>query len=133
MAKGYDTNRERKFALSSFGKDLARRAKSKCELTHAAGVRLHTYEIPPLPGEPDYDRCLLVSESVLAQLEKPGTIRPEEWRHLSELIWSGIPAVQIMVLRILRRLARSEAWARNLIEEAYLDLEVVAAADQAEL
>ncbi|NIP95876.1 MAG: phnA protein [Akkermansiaceae bacterium] len=133
MAKGFDINQERKLALSSFGKDLARRAKSKCELTQAAGVPLVIYEIPPVPGVPDFDRCLLVSEAVLAQLEKPTTLRPEEWRHLSELIWSEIPAVQAMALRILRHLAPSEPWAQNLIEEAYLDPEVEAVADQVTL
>jgi protein PhnA len=108
MAKGYDANQERKQALSLFGRDLARRAKSKCELSGASGVPLVIYEIPPVPSEPDYDRCLMVSEAVRAQLEKPTTIRPAEWRHLSELIWSDLPPVQTMVLRIhelpLRRL-----------------------------
>ena len=88
MAKGFDANQERKQALSFFGKDLARRAKSKCELTQKSGVSLVTYEIPPVPNEPEFDRCLLVSEDVLRQLEKPSTLRAGEWRHLSEVIWS---------------------------------------------
>ena len=133
MAKGYESNQERRLALSSLGKDLARRAKSKCELTLAGGVPLVIYEIPPVPSEPDFGRCLLVSESVLNQLEKPATLRAEEWRHLSEIIWSDISAVQVMALRILRHLAPSEAWARNLVEEAYLDPEVEAMADEAVL
>ena len=44
-----------------------------------------------------------------------------EWHHLSEVIWSEVPAVQAMALRILRHLAPSEPWARNLIEESYLN------------
>ena len=101
MAKGYDVNQERRQALSLFGKDLARRAKSKCELTQASGVPLLTYEIPPVPNDPDFERCLLISEDVLAQLEQPRSLRPGEWRHLNEVIWSDIPAVQAMALRIL--------------------------------
>jgi protein PhnA len=89
MAKGYDTNQERKQALSLLGKDLARRAKSKCELTQASGVPLVTYELPPVPNDPEFERCLLVSEDVLAQLNKPSKLRADEWRHLSELIWSA--------------------------------------------
>jgi protein PhnA len=133
MAKGYDTNQERKQALALFGRDLARRAKSRCELTQASGVPLVIYEIPPVPHDPDYDRCLMVSETVRAQLEKPSTIRPEEWRHLSELIWTDLPPAQAMALRILRRLAPNESWAQNLIDEAMLDPEVETLADQAAL
>jgi protein PhnA len=133
MAKGYDANQERKQALSLFGRDLARRAKSKCELSGASGVPLVIYEIPPVPSEPDYDRCLMVSEAVRAQLEKPTTIRPAEWRHLSELIWSDLPPVQTMVLRILRHLAPQEPWAQHLLDEATLDPAAEAMADEARL
>ncbi len=133
MARGYDVNQERKLALALFGKDLARRAKSKCELTQASGIPLVTYEIPPAPGEPDFERCLLVSEDVLRQLEQPQILRPDEWRHLNEIIWSDIPAVQAMALRILRHLAPGEPWARNLIEESYLDPGAEALAGEASL
>lgn len=133
MAKGYDTNQERRQALSLFGKDLARRAKSKCELTQESGVSLVTYEVPPVPKEPEFDRCLLVSEAVLAQLEKPSTIRPDEWRHLSEVIWSDLPPVQIMAHRLLRHLAKEEPWAQGLLDEAYFDPEVEALATEADL
>ena len=129
MARGYDTNQERKQALSLLGKDLARRAKSKCELTQASGVPLVTYELPPAPDDPEFERCLLVSEDVLAQLNKPSKLRADEWRHLSELIWSDIPIVQAMALRLLRHFA-PEPWAQNLIDEAYLDPEVEILADQ---
>ena len=133
MTKGYEQNQERKQALSLFGKDLARRAKSRCELTRTSGVSLLTYEVPPVPREPEFDRCLLVSEDVLGQLPRPERIRASEWRHLKEVIWSDIPAVQATALRILRHLAPAEPWARNLIEETFLDPEVEALADQANL
>jgi len=133
MAKGYDVNQERRQALSLFGKDLARRAKSKCELTQASGVPLLTYEIPPVPNDPEFERCLLISENVLAQLEQPRSLRPGEWRHLNEVIWSDIPAVQAMALRILRHLAPAEPWAQNLIEESYLHPGVELLANEAPL
>ncbi len=133
MAKGYDLDQERKQALSLFGKDLARRAKSRCELTQAGGVPLVTYEIPPVPKDPDFARCLLVSDAVLGQLEKPGTLQADEWRHLSETIWSEVPAIQAMALRILLYLAPSEPWARNLIEESYLEPGVENLANEASL
>lgn len=133
MAKGHEQNQERRQALSSFGKDLARRAKSKCELTQASGVPLEIYEIPPHPKEPEFDRCLLLSESVIRQLAKPSTIRPEEWRHLTELIWTDVAPVQVMAVRILRHLAPREPWAQNLLDEAYFDPEVEAMADEGAL
>ena len=40
MAKGLLKHQERKSALSLLGKDLARRARSKCELCEASGVPL---------------------------------------------------------------------------------------------
>ena len=98
-----------------------------------SGVPLVTYEIPPIPSEPDFDRCLLVSAHVLARLEKPRSLVGDEWHHLKEVIWSDVPAVQIMALRILRQLARSNPWAQNLIDETYLDPEVIERADEADL
>ena len=92
-----------------------------------------TYEIPPSPKEPDFSRCLLVSDAVLRQLEKPGTMQAGEWHHLSETIWSEVPAVQAMALRILRHLAPSEPWARDLIEESYPEPEVEDLANEASL
>ena len=133
MARAYDSDRERKHSLSLFGKDLARRAKSRCELTGVSGVPLVTYEIPPVPTDPDFARCLLVSEKVLGQLLKPPTLHSSGWHHLREIIWSDVPAVQAMALRILRHLAQSDLWARTLIEETYLDPEIEDLADQADL
>ena len=106
MAKGYDTHQARVQALSLFGKDLARRAKSKCELSGESGVPLKTYEIAPVPNEPDYDKCLLVSEAVLDQLERPKSIQPDQWRGvLAELIWSELPTQQVMAYRLLQHIA----------------------------
>jgi protein PhnA len=124
MAKGFEINQERRRALDALGKDLTRRAKSRCELTHAAGVPLSVYEIPPHPPEPDVDHCLLLSAAALRQVRDPLTLRAEEWHHLADLVWSEIPAVQVMCLRILRRLAPDEPWAQRLLEETYPDPEV---------
>lgn len=130
MAKGYEQNQERQQALAFLGKGLARRARSKCELTLASGVPLVTYEIPPAPADPELDGCLLISESAYAQLQKPQTLRPDEWRHLVELIWSDLPAVQVMALRILRYLAEDHAWAGQILEDFDPDPEVDAWADK---
>jgi protein PhnA len=121
MAKGYEANQQRQMALSGFGKELARRSKSKCELTGASGVPLHIYEVPPAPNEPDMSRCLMISEDAIDQINRPDLIVPDQWRNLGELIWSEIPAVQVMACRILTYIARQEKWAQDILDEAYLD------------
>ncbi len=71
MAKGYELHQARMMALQGIGKDLARRAKSKCELTGASGVPLRPYEVPPVGEHPDLDRTLLISEECQQALDHP--------------------------------------------------------------
>jgi len=124
MAKGLETHNSRVLALQSLGKDLARRAKSKCELTGASGVPLRAYEIPPVPTEPDIDRTLLVSETCLEMLEYPKRLKGREWQCLAETIWSEMPALQVVAWRMLNELAKREDWAREVLEGVFLDPEV---------
>ena len=133
MGKGYETNQARVSELQSFGKDLARRAKSTCELSLAKGVPLKIYEVPPVSTEPAFDRCLLLSESTIAALEKPSRLVAADWRHLGELIWTENPLVQMMTVRILNYLGKSNDWCREIVEEAYLDEEVIEMAKAAPL
>ena len=130
MAKGYEAHQQRQMALSAFGKELARRCKSKCELTGASGVSLHIYEIAPVSEEPELGRCIMISEDAISQINQPELIVPDQWRHLGELIWSEIPAVQIMAWRILKHIASDENWARDILEDAYLDEETLADASK---
>ena len=124
MGKGYETHQARVLALQGLGKDLARRAKSKCELTGAAGVSLRPYEVPPVADEPDIERTLLISEACHEVLEYPKRLKGREWQCLAEDVWSEMPAVQVVAWRMLHHLAKSEDWAREVIEEVFLDEEV---------
>ncbi|MFC4994535.1 phnA protein [Rubritalea tangerina] len=134
MAKGYDQHQERLQALSLLGKELARRAKSKCELSGRAGVSLRPYEVEPAPKESSLGHCLLIADEVREVLERPSKMQASEWRgQLSELIWSELPAQQVMVCRMLQYLALENPWAQNVIDEAYLDEEVLEWANQAPL
>lgn len=125
MGKGYDENQERLAVLRSFGKDLARRAKSTCELSGAKGVPLEIYEVPPVPKEPDIERCLFLSGGTIAALGKPALLVADDWRHLAELIWSEMPLQQIMAYRILTYFAPKHDWCAEILEEAFMDEEVV--------
>jgi protein PhnA len=133
MGKGYDIHQARVTALQLIGKDLARRAKSKCELTGAAGVKLLPYEIPPVAAEPDLERTLLVSEACHEVLENPKRLAGRQWNGLAERVWSENPAVQVVAWRMLKRLAQNEDWAREVLEEVFLDPEVEAWAESAAL
>lgn len=133
MGKGYDTHQARVTALQLLGKDLARRAKSKCELTGAAGVPLRAYEVPPVSAEPDPARTLLLSEACHEALDRPEKLAGRTWQALAEVVWSEMPAVQVVAWRMLNRLAKREDWAREVIEELFLDPAVEAWAKSAEL
>jgi protein PhnA len=133
MGKGYDNHQSRVAALQAIGKDLARRAKSKCELTDAAGVRLLPYEVPPVALAPDLDRTLLVSEACHEVLENPKRLAGRQWNCLAEIVWSEMPAVQVVAWRMLKRLAQNEDWAREIVEEVFLDPEVEAWANSVTL
>lgn len=133
MAKGYEAHQQRQMALSAFGKELARRAKSKCELSGAAGIALRIYEIPPAPQEPDISKCLMLSEDVVSQLEAPAKINADSWHHLRELAWSDIPAVQIMCHRLLTYLAEENNWAQDLLGELIIDEELIEFSNKSKL
>lgn len=126
MGKGYEIHQARVAALQALGKDLARRAKSKCELTGVSGVPLKAYEVSPVSDSPELERTLLISEECHRMLEHPEQLAGREWQGLAEMVWSESPAVQVVSWRMLSQLAKREDWARDVIEEVFLDPEVEA-------
>ena len=124
MSKGYELHQARMMALQGLGKDLARRAKSRCEITGAAGVPLWPYEVPPVGIDPDIDRTILVSEACREMLEHPDRLHGREWQCLAETVWSDLPAAQVTAWRLLRELAKREDWAREALDGVFLDPEI---------
>jgi len=125
MARGMEKHQERMAILSSFGKDLARRAKSKCEVCEAAGVKLVTYEVEPVPSEPDFERCIMVCETCHEQISEPRKFKAgEHWRCLAATVWTEVPAVQVVIVRLLKRQTATQAWARETIDGLFLDPEI---------
>ncbi len=122
MAKGREEHDARVTHLQSFGKELARRAKSKCELCERAGEKLTIFEVPPEARDPDVARCLLLCERCREQATEVKRFRGgERWRILAEMAWSGVPMVQVMAVRLLRRQSGSQDWAREALETLDLD------------
>ena len=125
MAKGREIHDARMAELSRFGKDLARRAKSRGELCEGAGEKLSIFEVPPVPTQPDSDRCLLLCQRCsTAANDVRQKMTGEQWRFLSEASWSEIPMVQVMAVRMLKRLASHQDWAREALEGLFLDEEM---------
>ncbi|MEO0448059.1 MAG: hypothetical protein AAF191_18480, partial [Verrucomicrobiota bacterium] len=71
MSKGWEKDQERKNAVQWLGKELARRAKSRCEVCEASGVPLSIYEVPPVPKEPSGERSLFLCATCHSALSNP--------------------------------------------------------------
>ena len=123
MAKGFDKNRERKSKVSFFGKDLARRSKSSCELCEAVNESLEIYEVPPIEEEPKFEQCLLICEQCKKILENINKADENDLRFLNSSVWSEIPIVKALSLYILNKIKGRYSWADELIETAYIDEE----------
>tara|TARA_A100001015_G_scaffold321276_1_gene451174 strand:+ start:8406 stop:8807 length:402 start_codon:yes stop_codon:yes gene_type:complete len=124
MSKGLEKYQERQAKLNQIGKDLARRAKSKCELCQMGGVSLRIYELAPLPQDPDLNKAIFICDGCLNWISKPNKINLDRWRILKETVWSEIPAVQVMSIRILSNIGKEQQWASESLENVYLDPEI---------
>ena len=102
----------------SLEKELQVRGESKCELCSATG-NLGVYEVPP-DSNGSADECVLVCETCREQIENPEKVDVHRWRCLNDSMWSQVPAVQVMVWRMLKRLS-SEGWPQELLDTLYLD------------
>ena len=118
----YDDNQERIATLNSFGKDLARRCKSCCELC-GKNDSLSIYEVPPVK-DPDIEKCIMICDICKEKINDTKNINEHHWHCLNESAWSEIPAVQVMAWRLLKRL-EAEPWAQDLAEQLYLDDETL--------
>ncbi|PIQ23998.1 PhnA domain protein [bacterium (Candidatus Blackallbacteria) CG17_big_fil_post_rev_8_21_14_2_50_48_46] len=118
MASKREIHEARKAELQAFGKDLAKRAKSRCEICQAS-TSLEIYEVPPVK-DPEFEKCVMICETCLEQLENPEAIEPNHWRCLNEAVWSETPAVQVLAWRQLQNL-QEQGWAQDLLEQVYLD------------
>src|SRR5678815_4531090 len=92
---------------------LKERSGNCCELCTSTD-KLSVYTTSP-DGASRPDRCILVCEICLDQLEKRAEPDAAHWSCLRDSMWSEVPAVQVVAWRILNRL-KQESWAAELID-----------------
>ena len=121
MGRGFDNHNKRKETLQSFGKDLARRSGSKCELCGAAGVSLDIFEVPPAKQEPEFEECVFICRNCSGGIDSLKKMNTDHWRCLTDKIWSEISAVKILSVMILRTISPRASWAEEVLDDLYLD------------
>lgn len=116
MAKGYQANKERQQELQSFGKSVGKRAGFKCEWCESKDdLRLWDYQ-PDL--SPDMDSLALLCQNC-RELADGRRADLNELRSIRNALWSNVPAVAEGAARVLAQC--KEAWAREAIEESFID------------
>ena len=99
-------------------KILQTRSESKCELCTAT-ESLTVYEVPPHSND-NADESVLICGVCREQIENPEKVDVQHWRCLNDSMWSPVPAVQVIVWRMLKRLS-GEGWPQDLLDMLYLD------------
>ena len=96
--------------------ELEKRSGFACELCKFT-QDLSVYQIPPA-GYADNE--IVVCKQCQLQIEKQQEMDSDYWHFLSEAMWSEVPAVQVVVWRMLSRL-QNESWAADNLDIMYLD------------
>ena len=116
MAKGYQANKERQDDISTFGKAIGKRAGFKCEWCEGKDdLRVRDYQ-PDAP--PAMDSLALLCQRCRGWADG-GKAAPDELWSIRNALWSDVPAIAEGAARVLARC--KEPWARDAIEESFID------------
>lgn len=99
-------------------KELLVRSNNQCELC-SAKEDLTSYAVSHAPLE-GADANIMICQTCQTQLEDPEKVEPNHWRCLNDSMWSTVPAVQVVVWRMLNNL-KTEGWPQDLLDMMYLD------------
>jgi len=128
MAKGLDRHQAHKQALAALGKNLARRAGSRCELCEATQGLAVTEVFAR--EEPDEEAAILACERCRTALSK-GPEPHDSLRALEGSAWSEVTPVQVAAIRLLKALSNSEvAWAQETLDGLWIPDEIAAVIDE---
>lgn len=109
--------------LSAAERDLLiTRAGGCCELCGAT-TELAAHAVSPRPGD-SAEETILTCRTCRDALTD-SSVPDHRWRCLTESAWSQVPAVQVVAWRLLEGLSE-EDWARDLLDQLYLDEETLA-------
>lgn len=116
MAKGYQSNKERLNEISSFGKEIGKRAGFKCEWCEGKGD-LRIWDYRP-DSSPDMETLALLCQRCRdwADGMKADQV---ELRSIRNALWSNVTAVAEGAAQVLSQC--KEPWAREAIEESFID------------
>lgn len=112
--------------MTTVEKNIRQRSNSVCELS-GQGESLVVYTLPPYQEE-DLRHSVLIHSDLLEQILHPEKMQPQQWRFLSDSMWSEHLPVQVLSWRMLHRL-KSEGWSQDLLDMMYLDEETLAWAE----
>ena len=114
MSKGREKHAAYEEALSLLGRDLARRSKSRCELSGERGT-LVVVDLEGSKVEPSLGHVVMVSPTVAEHLAGDN-LEGAPLHYLETAVWSDVSAVRRAAIQILERL--DAPWARDAIENA---------------
>ena len=86
----------------SVQEELEARSESKCEMCDMSRS-LNVFEVPPTSNG-SADESIIACSTCIEQIEDPEKTDPNHWRCLNDTMWSQVPAVQVMIWRMLSRL-----------------------------
>ena len=101
---------------------LMQRSGSICELCESP-EKLEVYPVSPFSESAD--KNILVCHNCHDQITGAKAMDANHWRCLNKSMWSPVPAVQVMVWRLLSSM-RDQGWPQDLLDMLYLDEEVLA-------
>jgi protein PhnA len=96
---------------------LEQRCGNRCELCDTPGPELTAYAVPPKEG-PAAEETVALCPTCIDAMGDP-LANADHWRCLTGSIWSEVPAVQTLSLKLLNALP-AEEWAVETIESVDL-------------
>jgi len=116
MTKGYQDNRERLDEISAFGKAIGKRAGFKCEWCQSKDdLRVWDHQ----PGTSPAMETLVLLCQCCRGWAGGRKAEPNELRTIRNALWSDVPAIAEGAARVLAQC--KEPWAREAIEESFID------------
>ncbi len=102
---------------------LQARSEFRCELCKAADG-LAMYRVEP-NADGSVENSVYACATCREQLDNSEGTDVNHWRCLNDSMWSMVPAVQVLVWRMLTRHS-AEGWPQDLLDMLYLDEETLA-------